>query len=217
MQVTEVCSNICCHTAFGQQCSSQHCLSIYFNTDTQANICIYRFTIEEYREPYILHSSWFSFGIYIYLICMSYILSDSTLGPVWFTAMKTDGLVYTEPSPGSGPLIFPDNIASLGPGFDPETSIFTAPLPGIYFFTTTLRHNVDDVDFYLLWVSGADANDAAYIRQGILDDATSYNTATVNAIVYLQRGDTINVYVGPGDSLVCLECNFDGYLLRRNM
>ena len=129
--------------------------------------------------------------------------------------MKTDGLVYTEPN--ASLLIFPDNIDSLGTGFDPETSIFTAPVPGLYFFTATLRHNVDDMHFSLLWVSGTDANDAAVIRQAQLDDGTSYNTATVNAIVHLQRGDTINVDVVPGHSLVCLECNFDGYLLRRHI
>ena len=126
--------------------------------------------------------------------------------------MKTDGLVYTEPDPGSGPLIFPDNVVSLGTGFDPETSIFTAPVPDIYFFTATLRQNVDDMAFYLHW-HGTDGR-VDYIREAQLDDATRYNTATVNAIVHLQRGDTINVYVNRGDSLVCLECNFDGYLLR---
>ena len=127
--------------------------------------------------------------------------------------MKTDGLVFTEPS--GVPLIFPDNIASMGTGFDPVTSIFTAPVPGIYFFTATLRHNVDDMIFYLKWYSGTD-DDIAYLRQALLDDATSYNTATVNAIVHLQRGDTINVMVSQGNSVVCLECNFDGYLLHRH-
>ena len=32
-------------------------------------------------------------------------------------------ILYIEPSP-AGPLIFPDDISSLGLGFDPVTSIF---------------------------------------------------------------------------------------------
>ena len=145
---------------------------------------------------------------------MSYILSDTTLGPVWFSSMKTDGLLYTEPG---GPLVFPDNISSLGLGFDPVTSVFTAPVPGLYFFTATLRHN-DVYDFTalnLFWV-GADGN-RAYLRRAVLDGTTNSKTATSNAILNLERGDTIHITIDPGQTLACLYCNFDGYLLHRHL
>ena len=148
---------------------------------------------------------------------MSYILSYTTLGPVWFTAMKTDGLLYTEPNP-SDTLIFPDNISTLGPGFDPVTSVFTAPVPGLYFFTTTLRQYNDDTYFNLFWGSGADGHwRRVGLRRDLLDATTIYNTATIDAIVNLSTGDTIDVALDYLRSIHCLYCNFDGYLLHRHM
>ena len=143
---------------------------------------------------------------------MSCNLSDSTVGPVWFTAMKTDGIVYTEPTPAS-PLIFDDNIASLGPGFDPVTSIFTAPVRGLYFFTATLRqHNMSPTSFYMM------LNGVHYsIRHGEVDSETWHNTATVNTIVKLAAGDTMHVQVNAGGRLLCTLCNFDGCLLHRHI
>ena len=141
---------------------------------------------------------------------MSCNLSDSTLGPVWFTAMKTDGVYYYEPDPPS-PLFF-DSIASLGSGFDPVTSVFTAPVPGIYFFTATLIQTAAPTTFYLMF------NGAQYsMRRAEIGPGTTYNTATVNSIVKLAAGDTMHVQLEVGSGVSCYLCNFDGYLLRRQM
>ena len=134
-----------------------------------------------------------------------FVVLVSTVGQVWFTAQKTDQLLYTEPSP-AGVLIFPDNISSLGAGYDHGTSIFTAPVGGLYFFTATLQQYFDDTYFYMMV-------NYSPIRQGRLDAATTYNTATINSILMLQPGDTVHVELRSGDQIYCTHCNFDGYML----
>ena len=141
----------------------------------------------------------------MYSLHLCCIISGSTVGQVWFTAQKTNNNVYTEPSP-SGPLIFPDNISSLGPGFDHATSIFTAPVRGLYFFTATLKQYDQNTYFYL-------ELNGYRIRQGRLNTATSHNTATVNSILMLEPGDRVHVEVYPGHQINCYRCNFDGYML----
>ena len=140
----------------------------------------------------------------MFIISVLFIIPGSTVGQVWFTAQNRDG-VYTAPSP-SGPLIFPDNISSLGPGFDDFTSVFTAPVRGLYFFTTTLRQNDADSYFYML------LNDV-YLRYGQFDVATDYNTATLSTILMLEVGDRVHVEVIAGYQIECYYCNFDGYML----
>ena len=141
----------------------------------------------------------------ISMLCYWCVISGSTVGQVWFTAMRKDGNVHTEPDPAN-PLLFPDNISSLGPGYDPVTSIFTAPVRGLYFFIATVQQNNDDDYFYL-------ALNNVYIRHGRLDAATDFNTATVNSILMLEAGDRVHVEVAADDQIRCWYCNFDGYLL----
>ena len=119
--------------------------------------------------------------------------------------MNRDNTFYTEPDP-AGVFIFPENIFSVGPGYDHVTSIFTAPVRGLYFFTATLRQRDEDTIFYLVL-------NGAHIRQGAVDTATSSNTATVNSILMLESGDRVHVEVEAGDEIACWLCNFDGYML----
>ena len=125
--------------------------------------------------------------------------------------MKTDGLYYYEPDP-PGPLLYYGKVSSLGSGFDPATSIFTAPVPGLYFFTATLAQTDVHTTFHLMF-NGAHHS----IRQAEIGPGTTYNTATVNSIVKLAAGDTIHVQLEAGGGLNCYVCNFDGYLLRRHI
>ena len=126
-------------------------------------------------------------------------------GQQWFTAQKTDNILYTEGDPAS-PLIFPDNVASYGTGYDAAASVFTAQNQGIYFFTSTLRQNNDDTYFYLKL-------NGNIVRQGEMGAATAQTTATISCVLLLQPGDTVHVELMTGDQIMCPECNFDGYML----
>ena len=106
------------------------------------------------------------------------------------------------------PVLSSSHITSPAwdPGYDPLTSVFTAPVRGLYIFTATLRQYDATTYFYL-------ALNDLNIREGTLDTATYYVTATVNSILMLEAGDRVHVEVVDGYQIHCFLCNFDGYLL----
>ena len=94
----------------------------------------------------------------------------------------------------------------IGPGYDIASSVFTAPVGGLYIFTSTLRCG-DTTVYAEITVNGGKRRTMDIDRVG--------DTVSTSGIFQLQAGDAVSVDLMQNEKIYCdtIGCHFDGYLL----
>ncbi|XP_045206763.2 complement C1q-like protein 4 [Mercenaria mercenaria] len=137
--------------------------------------------------------------------------------PVAFTPVAfTAGLTHTIPHAGAHQNIVFDHVeTNKGNGYNPHHGVFTAPVPGLYvFFTSILADNNREVWCQIV-VNGV-IKASVYAR----GTDTRHDQGSQVMIIQLQQGDTISVQnlaadyaiYGDGD----IYSTFSGFLLQQD-
>ena len=125
-----------------------------------------------------------------------------------FSAHRTSG--EFEQGSAAAPLIFDLVDFVIGPGYNAISSVFTAPVSGLYFFTSTL--NSGDTT---LWANiSVNGSRRRNMNMDVLGD-----TVSTSGILQLQVGDVVSVDLLANEKINCASnvCHFDGYLLYESL
>uniref|UniRef100_A0A3Q1GM33 Complement C1q-like protein 3 n=1 Tax=Acanthochromis polyacanthus TaxID=80966 RepID=A0A3Q1GM33_9TELE len=129
-------------------------------------------------------------------------------------------VMFTAATGGNGPigpyntattLIYRTVITNIGSGYSPYTGIFTAPVPGFYYFTFFYHAGGEHVV-----ALGLFKNDQLIVM--ITDHASNYDTADNGgnaAFVQLQKGDQVHVRMGANSHVwgSIHQTTFSGFLV----
>ena len=99
-------------------------------------------------------------------------------------------------------------IFNNGSGFG--NGKFTAPVPGLYFFSCMMLSNASTRLFHDFRVNGAQV---AGTRSETHAVANSYQTATITMVYSLNQNDYVEVYVANNNAYGGIYSNFNGYLV----
>ena len=115
---------------------------------------------------------------------------QNELNVAFFARMQA----YNEHKSANQTLVFEDAVINVGNGYDISTSIFTAPVNGIYVFMCSIHaFNTNGASFDVDIMHNSDMT-TRFRADGV--DQTSGN-----AILYLRKGDRVFVRVENGHDL----------------
>ena len=133
-------------------------------------------------------------------------------GIVGVTAFSAKSNIFGDYGPSAEDMVipFPNVQFTFGGGYDAVSSIFTAPVEGIYFISARAAKGSDDslIGRSSILINGVE--DRA-LRNG----ANLYETASADALFHLQAGDQIWLEVLANKQIFCdpTLCSFEGCLL----
>ena len=97
----------------------------------------------------------------------------------------------------------------IGEGLETLTSVFTAPVGGLYLFMHGRDNGNDGVSVTGLNVNGVRKR---YTRMETIDESGS-----VTGLLKLSTGDQVHVELQPDSEIYCNDCYFDGVLLYQSL
>ena len=125
-----------------------------------------------------------------------------------FSVMRT-GPDYVGPFPNATTAVYDEVRFVIGEGLDTATSVFTAPVGGLYLFMYGNHNGDSGLTVTELHVNGARTR---YIR---ID--TYYESSSASGLLMLSPGDTVQIMLQPNDEMYCGQCYFDGVLLSQTV
>lgn len=114
------------------------------------------------------------------------ILRDVNETPVAFFA--TVGDHHIDHAAANQPVVFDNAITNVGNAYNTNLGTFTAPVPGIYVFSTTL-FSVHDVSFHAGFVKNGKVLTSMYIT----GQESHFDTSSQTIVLQLQTGDDVHV------------------------
>ena len=126
---------------------------------------------------------------------------------IFIAAFHAQMTTNTSPTPGQT-VQFGTETLDIGSGYNPATSVYTAPMAGTYTFTWTIR------------VSGNNYQTELVVNNSAKDRIISYNNndvSTGTTVVSLNAGDRVFVRVYTGSVSIYSDINgkstFSGWML----
>ena len=116
---------------------------------------------------------------------------------------------YVGPSVDRTIVVFDDVQFVIGQGLDTLTSVFTAPVGGLYLFMHGNENGNNGASATELSVNGIRK------RWNRIDTLVEAGSAT--ALLMLVPGDQVHVALNPNDEIYCSYCYFDGALLYQSL
>ena len=116
---------------------------------------------------------------------------------------------YVGPSVGTTVIVFEEIQFVIGEGFDSLTSVFTAPVSGLYIFMNGNQNGNNGVSVTEIRVSGI------IKRYNRID--TLHESGIQTALLMLTSGDQVYVELPPNQEIYCAACYFDGVLLYQSV
>ena len=133
----------------------------------------------------------------------------SVTGVTAFSVMRGGGASeYVGPNIDPTTIVFDEVQFVIGEGFDTLSSIFTAPVGGLYLFMHGNQNGDDGVS-----VTAIHLNDIR--RYNKID--TPFEAGIQTALLMLSPGDQVYVLLEPNNEIFCFRCYFDGVLLYQSL
>ena len=133
----------------------------------------------------------------------------SATGLIAFSVMRGyDGTEFVGPNVGNDAIVFDEVQFVIGEGFDTLSSIFTAPVGGLYLFTSGNQNGNDGASETGIYMNGIK-------RYNRID--TLQESGTQTALLMLSPGDQVYVQLYANDEIYCVRCYFDGVLLYQSL
>ena len=123
--------------------------------------------------------------------------------------MKRTGSQYVGPSVDPTIVFFHEVQFVIGDGLDTLTSVFTAPVGGLYLFMHGNQNGNDDLSVTELQVNGARTR---YTRTD-----TIFESGSATALLMLSPEDQVYIVLEPNKEIFCVQCYFDGVLLYQSL
>jgi hypothetical protein len=121
----------------------------------------------------------------------------------------TDVAEYIGPNAEPTIIMFDEIQFVIGDGFDTLTSVFTAPVGGLYLFMSGNQNGNDGLSITGIYHNGI-------IRRYNRID-THHEAGIQTVLLMLQAGDTVHVEFYPNYEMYCFKCYFDGVLLYQSL
>ena len=133
----------------------------------------------------------------------------SATGLIAFSVtLGNDGDEYVGPNAGNAAIVFDEVQFVIGEGFDTLSSIFTAPVGGLYLFTSGNQNGNDGISETAIYMNGIQ-------RYNRID--TPFEAGTQTALLMLSPGDQVYVQLYANEEIYCVRCYFDGVLLYQSL
>ena len=111
-------------------------------------------------------------------------------------------------STGNSIIPFPTIVSQKGDSFDGSTGVFTAKIPGVYYFSASLqKDSVSHLQFRIY------KNDSSLCRGYDTNGNDSYNMVTCSATIKLDKNDRVSVFLYTGKLTSGHYSTFTGFLI----
>ena len=126
-----------------------------------------------------------------------------------FSVMRGGGTPeFVGPNLDPTAIVFDEVSFVIGEGFDTLSSIFTAPVGGLYLFMSGNQNGDDGLSVTAIHTTSVR-------RYNRID--TPFEAGIQTALLMLSPGDQVYVQLYPNDEIYCVRCYFDGVLLYQSL
>lgn len=113
----------------------------------------------------------------------------------------------------SGILTYDSTVTNIGGGYSSSTYLFTAPVPGTYYFyASAFVINGVSKGGFAIRQNGSNGTQLGY-AETVGSSTPAYSFTSASCIVTLSSGNTVGIYWGAGTISIVGGANFIGYLM----